>query len=505
MTQISSNLEFQLGLASLPLDDVRIGVTLNSPIFDAKSEPPKLVLAAGTVLTEGLITQLDNRSITTIRVAHQELVHISKSRKGFSLEGSPESDELSSSLEMEGFDTDQQVQEESHSHSTSRNSGSKKKSSGFFNERKPGSRWGCTKDSFLNQLQHFSAENYDPILVSHFKREFTQNVRQTEHLFANVFSDKIRSADTSIEIAESSLECLKDDTDLFLNINLSSHEYSGPWKHGLQCSMLAMSIATYLGLSETDIQELALGCLLHEVGTLRLNPKYSYIGHQLSKLEYLELTKHPGITMDTIRKWPDMPGTSCLIAYQIHERCDGSGYPNGRSNAQLHYLSKIAAVADTYITLTTDHPNMKALLPYHAIEQILYQARQGKFDPDVVRGLLHAVSLFPIGSYIELSDSRVGRILRSNQDEYIRPVCEIWFRDDPVNTKTVVDLHDESDLFILRPLEEVPLPATPVEPVNTDVISDSSMLDTEMGTAAGNPEQPIVDEETLSILSSLNL
>ena len=48
-------------------------------------------------------------------------------------------------------------------------------------------------------------------------------------------------------------------------------------------------------------------------------------------------------------------------------------------------------------------------MPYYAMEYLLRGAAQGVFDLEVVRGLLNAVSLFPLGSHVMLSDGALAR------------------------------------------------------------------------------------------------
>ena len=63
------------------------------------------------------------------------------------------------------------------------------------------------------------------------------------------------------------------------------------------------------------------------------------------------------------------------------------------------------------MALVSPRPHRPALLPYHAITKMLLDVKEGLFDSTVVRGLLHTVSLFPIGSFVELSDGRVGKTI----------------------------------------------------------------------------------------------
>ena len=79
------------------------------------------------------------------------------------------------------------------------------------------------------------------------------------------------------------------------------------------------------------------------------------------------------------------------------------------------------------------------------MECLLRQAQSGQVDAAVVRSLLHVLSLFPIGSYVALSDGTVARVLRSNGIEYTRPI--VLLVQDNVGNK--IERNDESALIDL--------------------------------------------------------
>ncbi|QDU79576.1 Cyclic di-GMP phosphodiesterase response regulator RpfG [Polystyrenella longa] len=481
-------------LAKFPLADLRMGAMLFSPVFDATSAPPKLLLAAGTTLTESLVVQLKKKGIKEVRVAPQELMNLT-------------------TIESQ-VDHSVEEQENASRHFEARPKAKlePKKSTNAFDSRKPGSRWGAVPESFIHKVPRMEAVQYDPVLASHIKRQFSQNLRVSEQIFHEINHSQINHSRTCHELIGGSFEHIQNDIDLFLNTNLTSRKFTGPWKQGYQSSMLAVAMGTILGLNQQELHELAMGCFLHDVGTMRLNPKLVQSSIPLSRLDQLELSKHPGYSMDILTKWPDMPGSSCLIAYQIHERCNGTGYPNGRTSPQIHYLSKIAAVADTYIELMSEKRDSEAgTLPYQAIEQILYQVRAGSFDREVVRALLYTVSIFPIGSLVELSDSRIGRVLRSNRENYLTPICESWWRDDPVNTKEIIDLSTRNDIFVVRAISESPIPTFPEEgplsrgPIVREALPDNDEL---FGSANNHAHtsatMSFLDDELSSILDELD-
>lgn len=141
-----------------------------------------------------------------------------------------------------------------------------------------------------------------------------------------------------------------------------------------------------------------------------------------------------------------------MVAYQMHERMDGSGYPRSLLSNRIHPYAKLAMVADTFIALTSDRPHRSAYLPYYAVSEILQEASSGRLDRHAVQAFLNTVSLFPLGSTFEMNDGRVGRVVRANDGQYTRPVVEVWNPSSP-EEKCILDLSAEEhqELSVLRP------------------------------------------------------
>jgi HD-GYP domain-containing protein (c-di-GMP phosphodiesterase class II) len=218
--------------------------------------------------------------------------------------------------------------------------------------------------------------------------------------------------------------------------------------------MLAMAIGTRMGLEQWQLIELGMGCWIHDVGMACVDPRLVEADRLLAAGEFAEIAKHPLRTFDIIEKNIDaIPVAARMVAYQIHERADGSGYPRGRTLAQTHPLARIAAVADTYAALVAPRPHRPGMQPYYAIEKVLADTKRGLFDPKAVRGLLETVGLFPIGSFVEFSNSDyIGRVIRSNGAQFALPIVEIHRRTAPETAPSIVDLAQDTTLKISRPI-----------------------------------------------------
>lgn len=400
------------------VSELRVGTKLSSSIYDGRADRDILLIAAGTTVTPKLLDRLHNRGVSHVRVEKRELLRMR--RDDSAPQGKP----------------------------------AERPEPAGESRRAPSGRgpWQVSSRSFLNKVAPSRPVSYRPETKDKFAESYRESLHQVERLFQGLTAGEMTNVREVTDVSNEALVKMGEDLDLFVSLGLQPAADAYPFKHSLQTAMLAMSLGTVLGLTKDELVELGIGCLIHDAGMLHVKPELVRSQKVLDRIEFLEITKHPTVTFDLLRDIMGTPRGSRMVAYQMHERCDGSGYPRRRQASQIHYLTKIAAVADVFIALISPRPHRRGMLPYHAMEQILHDARKGLYDPNVVRGLLQTVSLFPIGSYVELSDGRVGRVIRSNRSAFSRPVVELWPSGGPSYGGEAVDLAREPELEIVRPL-----------------------------------------------------
>jgi HD-GYP domain-containing protein (c-di-GMP phosphodiesterase class II) len=290
-----------------------------------------------------------------------------------------------------------------------------------------------------------------------YSKELTNNLlvllRNSTEAATDVFTSLATEMAPNLDLAESitrhGLSGAAEDLDLFIYLGCVPCSSGYPSKHALQTAMLAMCIGVTIGWDQQTLLDLGLGCLLHDVGMLGIEQAMCHSKDTLSSADFREITKHPVYTIQWLRRYfGQIPPAAQMVCYQMHERCNGSGYPRGYKGDQIHDMAKVAAVADVFVALVSPRPHRPGMVPYHALKKILQDTKEGFYDPAAVRGLLNTVSLFPIGSHVAFNDGRVGRVIRTSGETYDRPIVEVWRHQDPSAEHVVIDLSQAEGLKI---------------------------------------------------------
>lgn len=164
--------------------------------------------------------------------------------------------------------------------------------------------------------------------------------------------------------------------------------------HQRRVSDLARSIATRMHLPSEQIDEIRLAALVHDLGKISVPAEILNKPGRLNSHEFSLIKDHPRVGYEII-KTIEFPGPVAEIIYQHHERLDGSGYPEGLKNGQIHPMARILAVADVVEAMLSHRPYRSAFSPEEVIHEITIN-RGLTYDPpavdicvDLIRGKYH--------------------------------------------------------------------------------------------------------------------
>lgn len=117
------------------------------------------------------------------------------------------------------------------------------------------------------------------------------------------------------------------------------------------CSWFALLIAKELHFSEQACADVFLAALSHDIGMLHLNAFVLEKKEGLSPDDWRHIQEHVLIGAMMLKQMPGMPEDVIKAVYEHHERCDGTGYPEGKVESELSYAGKIVGLADSIIAI----------------------------------------------------------------------------------------------------------------------------------------------------------
>lgn len=221
--------------------------------------------------------------------------------------------------------------------------------------------------------------------------------------------------------------------------------------HSVNVCVLATLTGVQLGYDMLRLKELALGALLHDTGKMLIPKNILVKPGPLNQDERQLMEQHSSLGFDILRKQGDIPLLSAHIAYQHHEKFDGTGYGRGLSGTQIHEYSRIVAVADVYDALTSDRPYKEGTLPHEAYEIMLALANT-HFDPNILRIFLNQIAIYPVGSIVRLNTGNIAVVTSVIPGLQTRPTLKLLLDTDGSKLKNgrEIDLTKHLTTFITK-------------------------------------------------------
>lgn len=210
------------------------------------------------------------------------------------------------------------------------------------------------------------------------------------------------------------------------------------YSRALGTSVWCATFGRHLGMEKGDIEQIALGGLLLDIGKTRLPLRLLKKSGGLNETELKLLRSHVQLGVKLLAKISDTSKSSKLPipVFQMiathHERADARGYPQGLLNSQIPIFGRIAGIVDTYDAITSRrlyNADMPPKLPHEAIAE-LYELRDTAFQSELVEQFIQTVGLYPTGSLVELSTGEVGVVVATNGLRRLRPTVMLLLDED---------------------------------------------------------------------------
>lgn len=194
------------------------------------------------------------------------------------------------------------------------------------------------------------------------------------------------------------------------------------YEHCISTCTIAILVAIKMKLSWTEIHDLGVGCILHDIGLRYVTVDYVDRDiDEMSRSEKEDYLKHPIYGYTAIREEEWINKVSKEIILMHHENLDGSGYPLHTN--QVHITTKIAAVCDLFDEMICG-VGRKRRKVYEVIEYL--KAYKGiRFDANIIDVLLDFTAVYPSGNKVLLNTGEIAIVVNQNKGFPERPMVQL--------------------------------------------------------------------------------
>jgi len=275
------------------------------------------------------------------------------------------------------------------------------------------------------------------------------------NVYNSIKAEEIFTTD-QIEVSLSKIiDLMKENKNIFLFLYGLDEGKNYLVVHSVNVTFYSLLIGMALKYTPVKLRELGLGTMLIDAGMVKMP---AYIIHKQSNLtdhEFNQIKTHPLLGYRALRQLGKVPEKSANICLQHHEQYDGKGYPRGLKGTQIDEYARIASISDSYEAQIASRSYRKRLFFYHAMKNLLSSGIY-RFDPVILRVFLSRMSVYPIGSIVELNDNSVGIVVGSVPQKPLRPLVKLIFDSEknPIEETLIINLLEESSLYITRAMDE---------------------------------------------------
>ena len=283
----------------------------------------------------------------------------------------------------------------------------------------------------IERSKNIQLDNSDKARMDMVQKVYEEYMNYIESVFTHYATHKEIDQDDLSETVKELCVFIKENKRFILRVNPAegATEKNFLVTHSMRTTVLAIAIALQLHMPLSKMVDLGVTSILHEIGMLRLPPQIYMTDKKLTPGERSQILKHPVLGY-TIVKDLNFPLNIQLGVLEHHEKENGTGYPQKKSGDKISNNAKIISVACSYEAISSSRSYKTGRSTFEAIVELL-QNRERSYDDSIIRALLYTVSLFPIGSYVYLSNRKIAQVIDTNPDNPKTPIIQYLTEKEP--------------------------------------------------------------------------
>lgn len=292
-------------------------------------------------------------------------------------------------------------------------------------------------------------------------------VQRLENLFGEIKENKKIDGEKFVSIAKMIIDGLMIESDFLQNMANKSHAYSDKFNflsvHSINVGVIATNLGFAFDFNKSILSDLCVGALMHDIGMLIIPQDIINKSGKLTDKEYELIKLHPSFGLKFLRNMKNIPELTEEIIFQHHEKIDGGGYPEGKKGEEISKFAQIVGITEIYEAISHARPYREKTINLSGAVRTIIQEESSSFDKEVLRAFMNYITVYPVGSIVQLNNQEIGVVQRVNRNFPLRPVVGIIQdpKGKPLGDPKTIDLSASPILYIEKAIDDDSLTSWP--------------------------------------------
>lgn len=288
-------------------------------------------------------------------------------------------------------------------------------------------------------------ENYEiphPIIDNNRMEEYVLKVRKImeKHIY-HTEHNSLRELETIAQEIVDDIE--KAPEDFIIDMN---ERTANLYEHTVMVTLLSVYVARKIHLDKKRLYNVALGCLLHDIGIRFITVPYKNMDVLMQDPSAIvEYKKHTILGYSALEDESWIPAISKMMVLSHHEKMDGTGFPLRQKNKETE--CKIIQACDAFDCYISGM-ECKRISVQQALERIVSEA-DVKYDKKIVDYLVATVAKYPVGTTVKTNAEVSEGVVVSQTVDPEKPII-LLLNSDKLELENKMNLYLEKDISILQ-------------------------------------------------------
>ena len=269
---------------------------------------------------------------------------------------------------------------------------------------------------------------------------------------AKVNQDGTFAVDAICHIASDIVEELITKADVIIHLTGIAIHDDCTLSHSLNCSIYSALLARCCGFTIPQIKVITCGALLHDMGKIEIDIQILNKPSSLTNDEFTVMKQHPTLGFNLLtKKRLELSSLVAHMAWQHHEKIDGSGYPRGLQGDQILSYARLLAITDVYDAITAHRPYRAAMKPEIA-HKVISSGLGTSFDTTFGEIFLSKIAFYTPGTEVLLNTGERAIVVYVAANDPQRPKIRLISYPDgtPYTPPKDINLLENPDMSIIK-------------------------------------------------------